>query len=393
MTAWLFWLFVGSIVYAYAGYPILLTLLARMRAKPEWESSETPGVTLLIAAYNEEEVIEKKLANSLALDYPADRLQILVATDGSDDRTPDIVRSFVDRHVELSHSPERKGKMAAINRAVPLSGGEIIVFSDANNLYASDALRRLVAPFVEPSIGAVSGAKVIDKGGGTLGESEGMYWRYESFIKEQETRLSTCIGVAGEILAIRRALFEAPPDSIINDDAYMAMRIIRGGHRVVYAPRARSFESVSHSAEDEVARRARIVAGRFQAISMAHRLLPGRPLIAWQIISHKFLRPLVPLAMIGALLANIAAVVQPAEAQGHLLFHLAPPVNWILLTLQIVFYALACLSRIGVKARGIPGRILYLPLFLINSNMAALIGLFRFLTKRQSTRWTRVRRG
>ncbi len=379
-------------MYAYAGYPLVLALLARMRPARGWSASEPPSITLLIAAYNEEDVIEKKLLNSLELGYPRDKLQILVASDGSDDRTVEIVRSFADRGIELSHCPERRGKMAAINRGISRARGEIVVFSDANNMYSRDALRELTAPFSDRSVGAVSGAKSIIRGDDPLGESEGLYWRYESFIKEQETRLGTCTGVCGEILAIRRSLFEQPPESVINDDFYIGMRIIKRGGRIVYAPGARSFERASLSGEDEMTRRARIVAGRFQAMFMARRLLPADPVVAWQVISHKFLRPLVPLAMIGALAANVVAVIRPYEGADQGLLHLSPPFGAAVLACQALFYGVALLPRAGLRLGGGIGKLLYLPSFLVDSNVAALLGLFRFASGRQSPLWERVRR-
>jgi cellulose synthase/poly-beta-1,6-N-acetylglucosamine synthase-like glycosyltransferase len=408
MIGLLFWLCVGLVVYTYAGYPLALALLARPRAsfrRPEESAgarlrphgqqpalTPQPAVTLLISAYNEEEVIARKLENSLELDYPRDRLQILVAADGSDDQTPEIVRSFTDRGVELSHSLPRRGKMAAINRAMPLARGEIVVFSDANNEYRPEALRELVAPFADPQVGGATGAKVIAGGDGVLGDSEGLYWRYESFIKEQETRLGSCTGVTGEILALRRGLYEPPPDHVINDDFFIAMRLIQRGYRMVYTPRAQSVERVSLSAQDEITRRARIVAGRYQAIALAHLFLPIRqPLVMWQVISHKFLRPLVPLAMLGALLTNLVAVVVPASGGPLAGLRLAPPFNWITLAAQLAFYGLAWLGgRVG--RRSALGRALYLPAFLVNSNFAALIGLARYLRQRQTTLWQRVRR-
>ncbi|MBA3533968.1 MAG: glycosyltransferase family 2 protein, partial [Ardenticatenales bacterium] len=326
MSSKLFWASVGSIVYTYVGYPLLLTLLARTRPQPRPYAPIRPTVTLLITAYNEEAVIAEKLENSLALDYPRERLQILVAADGSDDQTPEIVRGYAARGVELSFSPPRRGKMAAINRAMPLARGEIVVFSDANNLYDPTTLQALVKPFFDPEIGATSGAKVILRGDGALGESEGLYWKYESFVKKQETRLDSCAGVAGEIFALRRRLFESPPEAIINDDFYMAMRLIGRGYRVVYVPEARSAERVSLSAEDERARRARIIAGRYQAIALAPSYLPlQRPLVVWQIVSHKFLRPLVPFAMLGALVANSQALLWPPRQGKDALWRLAPP--------------------------------------------------------------------
>ncbi len=390
----LFWLFVIGILYTYAGYPLILAVLARLRPKPESYPQSFPPVTLLIAAYNEQAVIQEKIENSLSLNYPREQLQILVAADGSTDSTADIVRSFSQQGVELSYSPERRGKMAAINRAMPLARGEIVVFSDANNLYDPDALSELVKPFADPTVGASSGAKVIIRSNETLGESEGIYWKYESFIKKQETRLGCCTGVAGEILALRRDLFIPPPDSIINDDFYMAMQVIRQGYRVVYVPTAISNEPPSLSAQDEITRRSRIIAGRYQAIMRALEWLTWRrPLVIWQIVSHKFLRPMVPLAMAGALIANILAVVFPAQA-GHLwgkLIFLAPPAGWITLGLQAAFYALAWIGRF-ISRGTTAGKLLYLPTFLVNSNLAAVIGLYRYLTGRQSAVWQRVRR-
>lgn len=394
MAGILFWICVALVVYAYLGYPVLLAILARLRRRSgEFPvPAALPSVTLLIAAYNEEAVIAAKLRNSLALDYPRDRLQILVAADGSDDRTAEIVASFADSGVEMSHRPARGGKMAAINRAMAAARGEIVVFSDANNAYEPDTLRRLVAPFADPGVGAASGAKHIAAGGRGLGESEGLYWKYECFIKRQETRLSSCVGAAGEVFAIRRSLFEPPPTSTINDDFVMAMQIIRRGHRVVYVPEARSSEAVSPSATDEIARRARIVAGRYQAMLMSPRLLPLRnPLVVWQVISHKYLRPLVPLAMLGALLANVAAAVWPPAADDLALLRLAPPLATVFVALQAGFYGLAWLGR-RVPHTTLIGKLLYVPTFLVDSNLAAAIGLFRFLTGRQTALWRRAPR-
>lgn len=396
MIGRLFWLCVGSVFYTYAGYPLILSVLARLRPPPRRFPPPTASVTLLIAAYKEEDVIAQKLDNSLALDYPREHMQILVAADGSDDGTADIVRTYADRGVELSYRPERRGKMAAINRAMQQARGSLVVFSDANNHYHTDALQELLAPFADPTIGAVTGAKTLIREGDALSESEGIYWKYESFIKKQETRLGCCTGVVGEMLAIRRDLFEPLPEHTICDDFSIAMRIIRRGYRVVYAPRALSSERISLSEKDEITRRTNIVAGRYQAIAMAHRLLPfHNPLVVWQVVSHKFLRPLVPLAMIGALVCNLVAVVRPPRATAKAglsrLLRLAPPFNLLFLLLQSGFYGLAWLGQ-GNKHKGILGKMLYLPTFLVNSNIAALSGLYRFITRRQTVLWQRVQR-
>lgn len=380
MALVIFILSVGLVFYAYLGYPALLALLARWWQRPVVTADHTPSVTLLIAAYNEESSIAQKLENSLALDYPTECLQIVVAADGSQDDTAALVAAYQAQGVVLSYEPARRGKMAAINRAMPRATGEIVVFSDANNIYDRETLRALVRPFADERVGATTGAKVIASGDGLLGESEGLYWRYESFIKKKETTLDSCVGAAGEVLAIRRHLFEPPPDEIINDDFYLALRLLQRGYRVVYVPQARSVERVSPSAQDEVARRTRIVAGRYQALLHGPALLPWkRPLLVWAIISHKFLRPLVPLAMIAALAANLVMAFQDVPfARG-------------LLLLQVAFYGTAVVGA-TFQFPGKLGKLFYLPVFLVNSNLAALWGLYRFLRGKQTTRWQRAPR-
>ncbi len=394
MMAILFWLCVGLIIYSYIGYPILLTLISRI--KPPYLASlidtEFPSVTLLIAAYNEESVIEEKIVNSLELDYPKDKLQILIVTDGSDDDTPEIVRNYEDQQVELSHIPERNGKMAAINRAISQVRGDFIVFSDANNIFDDKVIRYLIAPFKDSDVGAVTGAKHILQDKRNLSASEGLYWRYESFIKIQETRLGCVIGAPGEIFAVRRELFQLPPSNIINDDFYIAMSIIKRGYNILYIPQARSFEYVSATAQDEMTRRSRIVAGRYQFLLQAYKLIPyNRIKIVWQVISHKFLRPLIPFFMIVALATNLILVLSPSTTSRNALLGLQLPFNWIFLILQISFYGVAFLGNY-VKLNGKLGKLFYIPSFLVNSNFATLIGLYRYMMNRQSHVWKRVER-
>lgn len=397
MIARLFWIFVATIVYAYGGYPAVLAILAKRRPRSPRSvdaglAEILPSVTLLIAAYNEETSIQQKIENSLQLDYPRELVQIVVAADGSDDRTPEIVSRFAAQGVELSYIPPRRGKLAAINRAMSLARGTIVVFSDANNLYDAGTLRALVAPFSNPAVGAVCGAKSIVHQGDPLGASDGLYWAYESKIKELESRVGSCTGVSGEILAIRRDLFEPAPDHVINDDFFIAMRIIRRGYRVVYAPSARSYEAISSDPRDERTRRSRIVAGRYQSMMLAPQLLtPRQPLIAWQVVSHKFLRPLVPWAMAGALITNVLAAMKPARPLQHPLRGLHAHVARILLLGQALFYAAAWIGT-AKRPRGRLGRLFSVPAFLTNSNFAAAVGLFRFLTKRETVLWSRVPR-
>lgn len=392
LLALIFWLSAICILYTYFGYPLILAFLAKARHQTSLFSVNIPYVTLLIAAYNEETVIENKIKNCLALEYPRDRFQILVVTDGSSDDTPEIVRKYAASGVELVHQPERRGKMAAINRALPFAKGEVVVFSDANNYYLPDTIIELVTPFCNPDIGATTGSKVIIEGDGNLGASEGLYWKYESFIKKQESRLGSCTSASGEILAIRKSAYITPPDTIVNDDFFLAMQVIRQGLRFVYVPQAKSYERVSPTAEDEVKRRTRIIAGRYQAISMADKLLPfNRPFLVWQIISHKFLRPLVPFFMIGMAVSNTLALLFPPDTNNF--FYLGKPFSIIMLCLQVLFYLLAWIgSRYKFGEKNKIARVLYLPAFLTNSNFAALKGFIQFMRGHQSHVWERIER-
>lgn len=393
MLTALFWFAVIFTLYAYIGYPVLIIAWAKLKKRKNHSLKFLPQVTLLIPAYNEEVFIAQKLENSLALDYPPEKLQILVVADGSSDRTPDIVREFSDRGVELAYIPERGGKMAAINRSINMADGEIVVFSDANNMYEPQTLRALTAPFVDRAVGSVTGAKHIIQDGRRLSAAEGLYWRYESAIKTSETIVGSCTSAVGEMLAVRRELFETPPKEIVNDDHYIVLDLMRRGYKNVYTTAARSFEYVSLSAADEVVRRARMNAGLFQTISLSRKLLPWkRPLWVWQLFSHKFSRAFVPFMMLLALLTNVLIVLRPVQQVTYPFWQLAVPFSYIFLGLQIVFYTMAVIGR-RFKIGGIMGKILYLPTFLVNSNVAVVSGLFNFLNGQQSHIWQRVQRG
>ncbi|MFH1331459.1 MAG: glycosyltransferase family 2 protein [Actinomycetota bacterium] len=387
MIGIVFWAAAALVAYTYAGYPLLLALAARLRRPPAWPE-HTPSLTLIIAACDEEADIEAKLRDTLALDYPADRLQVIVAADGSTDATAVIAASFAPR-VELVHRPERAGKMAAINRAMEQARGEVVVFSDANNRYLPDALREMARPFADPAVGAVTGRKTV-AAEDSLGYSEGLYWRYESKLRSWETRLGCCVGVNGEIFALRRALFRPAPPGVVNDDAWMAQQVIKAGHDVVYNERAVSVERVSPTAADEARRRARIVAGQYQMLGRLSEWPWRRPVVLWELVSHKVLRPLVPFGMIAAAGAAIAALARPGTGAGTAgLLFLAPPWNWVAAGTQAGFYALAA---VGDRLGGAVGKAAYVPRFLVGSNLAALRGLARHLRGGQSANWERVSR-
>lgn len=393
MLAFLFWFAVVFIVYSYIGYPVLIILWAKLKGRKEYAPDFLPEVTFLIPAYNEEDFIAEKLSNSLELDYPREKLQILVAADGSSDRTPEIVRGFADQGIELAYVPERGGKMAAINRAMQMARGEIVVFSDANNMYEPQAIRLLTAPFSDAGIGSVTGAKHIIQDGRRLSAAEGLYWRYESRIKISESIVGSCTSAVGEMLAVRRELFVSPPKVIINDDHYIVLDLMRRGYKNIYAPDARSFEYASLSASDEIVRRSRMNAGLFQTISLSRELLPWHHLLwVWQLFSHKYSRAFVPMMMIIAALSNLLAVLFPVQNAVHPFWQLAIPFERIFLAAQLIFYVLAWIGH-TFKAGGFLGKLLYLPAFLVNSNLAILAGLYNFMTGKQSHIWQRVRRG
>jgi len=382
MLALIFGISASLIVYTYFGYPLLLALLARLFPHPvHCQETHTPTLTLLIAAYNEQNIISAKLENSLTLDYPADRLQILVATDGSDDRTPDLVRHYATRGVELSHHPERRGKMAAIERAMPSVRGDIVVFSDANAFYRPDALHKLARNFADEQVGVVSGSKTVLKDQKSLTQSEGLYWRYESSIKQKESLLDSTTGVVGEIMALRRALYQPPTQAIINDDFYMAYTVLNQGYRVIYEPEAIAEEKMSESLRDERIRRSRIVAGRYQLLLRPSTIPWRRPWVAFAALSHKALRPLVPFLMIMSYVTNL---LWWYTVQG------GPIIPAIPLAGQTLFYASAIAGWM-LNRLGITNKLLYIPYYLCSANLAALGGFIKFITGGQSTQWKKVR--
>lgn len=370
----LFWLAAATIVYTFLGYPVLIGLLARWRPRPVALGGDQPTLTLLIPAYNEAAVIVDKLRNSLEQDYPRDRLQVVVVADGSTDGTDRLVAEHAAAGVQLYHQPPREGKAAAVNRVMPDLRSEVVAFTDANAMLAPGALASLVRPFADPRVAGVSGEKRVTGGG------EGLYWRYESYLKRCDATVSSVMGAAGELFAVRRALYQpVEPDSII-EDFVMSLRLVQAGWRVAYAPDAVALEEPPSSLAAEWQRRTRIAAGGFQSIRRLTGLLnpfPGRWLITWQYVSHRVLRwAVTPLLLPVVYLLNLALIAQP--------LYLA---LWLG---QTLFYGVGgagfLLARRG-RRRGV----LYAVFFFCFTNAAALAGLWRYLTGRQPVTWTKVR--
>src|SRR5271154_1230099 len=357
MATLLFWISVGFVTYVYIGYPVLVWgLQALFRFSPCQQPIE-PSVSLLVAAYNESAVIADKIRNSLALDYPTDKLEIVIASDGSSDATAEIVRSFVGANgrVRFLNYEQNRGKMAVLNDAVRELRGDLVAFSDASSMLASNSLRILMRCFGDPRVGAASGVyRLLKKDQAQLGSQEDLYWKYETFLKVQEAKLGAFTGAHGSLHAIRRGLYPFPPLSTLNDDFTIPMRILERGHRVAYEPAAVAYEE-AHEMEG-FSRRVRITAGNIEQMREIKSLIwPPRPFVLFCLLSHKTGRLVVPIFMIIALAANIVL-------RGQF------PYDWLLVG-QAIFYGLAVLGAL-VSLRP---KVLRLPYYfcMINSSLFA----------------------
>jgi cellulose synthase/poly-beta-1,6-N-acetylglucosamine synthase-like glycosyltransferase len=373
----LFWTSLAALAYIYAGYPVLVWGLARAFGRKPRTQNITPRVSLLIAAYNEEAHIEAKLVNSLALDYPKDRLEIVVASDGSTDRTDAVVKRFRAQGVRLISMRDNIGKSAMLTRTVPLLSGEIVVFSDVTSELEPGALRRLVQNFADRGVGCVSGLYRLKGSGGDLrGEGEGLYWKYETFLKRQESRLHSILGAHGAFYAIRKSLFVRLEEASINDDYLIPMRIVAQGYRAVYEPSAVAWELELASVEGEFSRRRRIASGNCQQIVKLRSLLsPFHGWVALCFFSHKVLRTAAPLFMLALLPASL---------------WVDQPWGGLALGLQALLYGSAWAGYV-CQRRGMVVRWLSAPLYFCFGNLAMLAGLLKFCFSRQPLAWERAR--
>jgi glycosyltransferase involved in cell wall biosynthesis len=337
-----FWLAAALVAYAYAGYPLALAALALVRSRPVARADITPHVTFIITAYNEEQRIAEKLENTLKLAYPRERLEILVASDCSSDRTDEIVRSCDGRGVKLVRAPARRGKEAAQKLAVEAALGEILVFSDVATVLAEDALRNIVKNFNDPGVGCASSVdRFIDRDGRPSGE--GAYVRYEMFLRSLETRVHSLVGLSGSFFAARREVCRAAWSEELQSDFNTVLNAVRMGLRGVSDPDSVGYYLNIADERREYERKVRTV---LRGISVFMRSLalvnPLRhPVFAWQLVSHKLCRWLVPFAMAAALAANVPLA-------------LASPFYRALLALQVLFYAVALGGLLWKPLRRLP---------------------------------------
>lgn len=385
----LLWVFIFIVFYTYVGYGLVLFLLIKIKRistptkTPSYSLNEKllPEVTLLVAAFNEEDYIVEKIINSIALDYPKEKLKFLFVTDGSDDKTPNLVRNYSE--IKLLHDPIRKGKIAAVERAMPFVESEIIVFTDANTMLNREAVLNMVRHYADPTVGAIAGEKRIfvqDKDNAS-GAGEGFYWKYESKLKAWDSELYSVVGAAGELFSIRRHLFKPVPADTLIEDFYLTLTIAKKGFRVIYEPEAYAMEGPSASVKDELKRKIRIAAGGIQAIVRLKSLLNifKYGTLSFQYISHRVLRwTITPIALLLAFFINIPLAFQSL------------PYSFTL-GCQIVFYALSFVGYILAR-RDIKIKALFVPYYFCMMNYAVFRGMIRYFKGSQSVLWEKAER-
>jgi poly-beta-1,6-N-acetyl-D-glucosamine synthase len=375
-----FWVSLGAIFYTYVGYPMLLTacgIVVRRRASRP-DDAFTPSISLVMAAYNEASCIRQKIENCLALNYPREKLGILVGSDGSEDGTNEIVAEYGERGVELLTFHPRRGKMATVNRTVLKATGEICVFSDVSELFEPDAVRKLVRHFADPEIGAVTGNHEYNRNSTALGSGTSFYWRYQRFLQKIESQLHTVCACDGTIYACRRELFPYPPDNTINDDVAVPLGIISRGRRVIYEPEAIIRGDPLPETRRFFRQKIRSQAGKYQNFVQFRLMFRPWPLRRWWIfVSHGVLPVLVPWFLLLCLAANGVLWFS-----GHRLYQ-------ALLIVQACFYLTAVAGLVAEKLRLHVG-LLAIPFYFVTANMGSLFGCFAYLTGRQGAAWRKV---
>jgi cellulose synthase/poly-beta-1,6-N-acetylglucosamine synthase-like glycosyltransferase len=376
-----FWLGAALLFYTYAGYPLLLALVSRLRPRPVRQAEWTPHVSVIITAYNEERDLAAKLENTLALDYAVEKLEIIVASDCSTDRTDEIARQYASRGVRLYRQAERLGKTSAQNMAVEQARGEVILFSDATTLYEREVLRVMLPNFADATVGCVAGRLVyVDPADSSVGQGARSYWGYETFLKHHESRVCSLIGASGCLYAVRRSAY-VPMYPEACSDFLIATKMVEQGLRAVYEPAAICTEETNKRADRELRMRVRIITQTFTDL-WRHRAMmnPFRSgFYAVELVSHKVLRYFVPVFL---LLVFISSLALAPHSLLYALIALA----------QIGFYAAAALSWL-MESMGWRNRILALPQYFVLANLASLLAFYKFLSGERYARWEPIREG
>lgn len=373
----LFWVSVAVLVYAQVGYPLLARLAALcVRRRTPVPSGAKPRVSVIIPAYNEQRCLRAKLENTQDLEYPSDRLEIVVASDGSTDATVDIARSFEPR-IRLLEFPARRGKASVLNDAARVATGEVLCLCDANVMFHPDALAKLVARLQDPRVGAASGDVQLISDESDFGEGEKLYYRIERRLQLDESKLGSMMGVDGGMYVVRRELFQTLPHDTILDDFVTTMRVIQQGKRVVYEPTAVATENGTPTAREEFQRRVRVSAGAAQVVKRGECPPLSRPVELWQLLSHKLVRWSGPLFLVTLLISSLCLLK-------------AGRVYQIALAAQVLAYGLALASAFSLKLRKTgPGGVAF---YFAMSHVAMGFGLSKGFLNLQDVAWTRTAR-
>ena len=378
----LFWILLLTILYCYFGYPFFIYLVAKLNLRKVHKGDIQPAVSIVLSVWNEEDVIENKIKNLLGLDYPREKLEIVIGSDGSTDKTTARIRSFSDSRIVFLESGQREGKMATINQLVKKAKHEIVIFTDARQIFAANAIQELVKNFADPKVGSVSGELIFAPREGGTAKGLNLYWEYEKFLRSQESKVHSMPGATGAIYAIRRELFAEVPNQVILDDMYIPLKIIEKRYRAVFDKTAKAYDEVADSPKQEHRRKARTLYGNYQIFG----LFPGmfnifRSPIAIQLFSHKFLRVIAPFFMIMLFMVNVML--------ANLNFYKG------FLVLQIIFYGMAVFGALARYGKyGILkfiSKICYIPYVFCLLNFSALVGFLRFVMAKQTITWQKAR--
>ncbi|MBQ6767074.1 MAG: glycosyltransferase family 2 protein [Prevotella sp.] len=388
----IFWICLALVFYTYLGYGIVLAILvaakrlfsSRRLKYPLPSDIDLPEVTLMICAYNEEDIVTLKMENTHQLKYPKGKLKVMWVTDGTTDHTNQRLKAYDD--VTVIFSPERKGKTAALNHGIRHVKTGLVVMTDANTMLNPDCIREVVHCFMDPKVGCVAGEKrvVARKKGETVAEGEGLYWKYESTLKKLDSELYSAMGAAGELCAIRTPLYREMPEDTLLDDFILSMLIVDEGYRIAYTPDAFAMEYGSADMREESKRKRRIAAGGLQSTWRLRKLFnPFRnPIVAFQLVSHRILRwTVTPFALLALIPLNLLLVI----LGGGIIYN-------VLLLLQLLFY-LAALGGWLLARQGKKNKLLYIPYYFLFMNINVFRGMAYLRTHKTGGAWEKAKRG